>query len=257
MAGIGICLSGGGARGLAHLGVLEALDEIGVKPEMITGTSAGAIAGSLYALGVPPKEILKKVQTKNVLDVFKIALGKSGFSEMSYLRNILEENLEKDDFSALKIPFQACVSELRSGKALMLSEGSVIDAVVASASIPIIFEPVEKDGKLFVDGGVLNNMPIEPLKEKNLKIIGVNINVHGEYSKMPNKMRSVAERIFELSLWYPTKQRFEQCDVQIDVTGAFSFGLFDFNKGEKLFEIGYKAAMAARKEIELLVSKEV
>jgi NTE family protein len=253
MAEIGICLSGGGARGLAHLGVLQALDEIGVKPVMITGSSAGAIAGALYALGLTPKEILKKVKTKSVLDVFKIAIGKSGLSEMSYLRKILEDSCESDSFDELKIPFEACVSELRSGKAEMISTGSLIDAVVASASIPIIFEPIEKDGKIYVDGGVLNNLPIEPLQEKGLKIIGVNINVHGEYGEMPNKMKNVAERIFELSLWYPTKQRFEQCDVQIDVTGAFKFGLFDFNKGRELFEVGYETTMNMKSEIEKLM----
>lgn len=240
---------------MAHLGVLHCIDEIGVKPSMIAGTSAGAIAGSLYALGITPKDILKKVRTKSVFDVFKLSLGKSGFSEMAYLRNILEESCETDDFSTLNIPFVACVSELRSGRAEMISEGSIVDAVIASASIPIVFEPVEKDGKLYVDGGVLNNMPVEPLKEKNLSIIGVNINVHGESGGLPNKMKNVAERIFELSLWYPTKQRFEQCDVQIDVTGAFSYGLFDFNKGEELFEIGYKAALAKKDEIESLLGK--
>ena len=253
MADIGLCLSGGGARGLAHLGVLQALDELGVEPKMITGTSAGAIAGSLYALGIPPKKKKKKVRTKSMFDVFKLAIGKSGFSEMTYLRKIFEDTCHDDDFSELKIPFVACVSELRSGRAEMISEGSVIDAVVASASIPILFEPVEKDDKLYVDGGVLNNMPIEPLEEKGLKIIGVNINVHGESGNMPNKMKNVAERIFELSLWYPTKKRFEKCDVQIDVTGAFSYGLFDFNKGEELFEIGYKAAMEKKEEIEVLL----
>lgn len=255
MADIGLCLSGGGARGLAHLGVLQALDELGVEPKMITGTSAGAIAGSLYALGISPKEILNKVRTKSMFDVFKLAIGKSGFSEMTYLRKILEDSCKKDDFSEMKIPFVACVSELRSGRAEMISEGSVIDAVVASASIPVLFEPVEKDDKLYVDGGVLNNMPIEPLQEKDLKIIGVNINVHGESSEMPNKMKQVAERIFELSLWYPTKQRFEECDVQIDVTGAFSYGLFDFNKGEELFDIGYEAAMEKKEEIEKLLNE--
>ncbi|MCH8546659.1 MAG: patatin-like phospholipase family protein [Cryomorphaceae bacterium] len=254
MADIGLCLSGGGARGLAHLGVLHALEELGVKPAMITGTSAGAIAGSLYALGVSPKEILEKVRTKSMFDVFKLAIGKSGFSEMTYLRKILEDTCKNDDFSEMNIPFVACVSELRSGRAEMISEGSVIDAVVASASIPILFEPVEVGDKLYVDGGVLNNMPVEPLQEKGLKIIGVNINVHGESSEMPNKMKQVAERIFELSLWYPTKQRFEQCDVQIDVTGAFSYGLFDFNKGEELFDIGYDAAMTKKDEIDKLMN---
>ncbi len=256
MADIGLCLSGGGARGLAHLGVLHALDEMGVKPTMISGTSAGAIAGSLYAMGISPKEILEKVRTKSVFDVFKLALGKSGLSEMAYLRKILENSCEEDDFSGLNIPFVACVSELRSGQAEMISEGSVIDAVIASASIPIVFEPVEKDGKLYVDGGVLNNLPIEPLQEKNLRIIGVNINVHGESDDLPNKMKNVAERIFELSLWYPTKKRFEQCEVQIDVTGAFSFGLFDFNKGEELFDIGYKAAKAKEDDIKALMNLE-
>ncbi len=255
MAEIGLCLSGGGARGLAHLGVLQALDEMGVKPAMISGTSAGAIAGALYAMGLPPRDILEQVRTKSVFDVFKLALGKSGLSEMAYLRKILEKNCQNDDFKTLEIPFTACVSELRSGRAEMISEGSIVDAVIASASIPIIFEPVEKDGKLYVDGGVLNNLPIEPLKEKNLRIIGVNINVHGENDKLPNKMKHVAERIFELSLWYPTKKRFEECDVQIDVTGAFSYGLFDFNKGEELFEIGYKAAKEKQDDIESLMEE--
>ncbi|MCC5918162.1 MAG: patatin-like phospholipase family protein [Cryomorphaceae bacterium] len=255
MAGIGLCLSGGGARGLAHLGVLKALDELEVPIEMISGTSAGAIAGSMYAAGLSPETILEKVRTKSVFDVFKLALGKSGLSEMKYLRNILVESCGDLQFSDLKIPFVACLADLRSGMAEMISEGDLVDAVIASASIPIIFEPVEKDGKLYVDGGVLNNLPVEPLLEKNLKIIGVNINVHGESRELPNKMKNVAERIFDLTLWYPTKKRFEKCDVQIDVTEAFTFGLFEFNKGDELFEIGYRATMKQKDEIQKLISE--
>lgn len=250
---IGLCLSGGGARGLAHIGVFKALEEMGIQADAVSGTSAGAIAGALYAEGLAPEKILDVVKVNSVFKVFSIGDLRYGFSDLKYLKEILEKTLKHDDFKQLKIPFYACVTELVSGTWEIVDSGSIKEAVAASTSIPIIFQPIKKGKKLYVDGGVMNNMPIEPLRERGCKIIGVNINTHGSEKDLSG-IPKIANRVFDLALWHNTESRFKQCDVQIDIKECFNYGIFDFNKHQELFEAGYKAAYEQKEE--LLALKE-
>jgi NTE family protein len=248
---IGLCLSGGGARGLAHIGVFKALEEMGIQAQAVSGTSAGAIAGALYADGLSPEEILEVVKVNSIFKVFSIGNLKYGFSDLKFLKEILKKTLVHDNFDQLQIPFFACVTELISGQWEILNTGSIREAVAASSSIPVIFQPVIKGEKLYVDGGVMNNMPIEPLQDKGMKIIGVNINTHGEEKDLKG-IPKIANRVFDLALWHNTESRFKQCDVQIDIKDCFNYGIFDFDKHQELFEAGYKAAYAQEKELKAL-----
>lgn len=252
---IGIAFSGGGARGIAHAGVLQYLEEIGVYPQAVSGTSAGAIAGALYAAGLSPAEILDRVKVNSVFKVFNFKNLKYGLSDLSYLREILNESIPHDDFAQLKIPFYACATNLNVGDWEVFSEGSVADAVVASSSIPVVFHPVVIKGHTYVDGGLLNNLPVEPLLEKNLKIIGVNINIHG-YQDQFDGMFSITKRIFDLALWANTESRFLKCDLGIDVQETYEFGIFDFDKHQELFDAGYTAARKHHDQIIDLVGSE-
>lgn len=245
---IGITFSGGGARGIAHAGVLQYLEEIGIRPAAVSGTSAGAIAGALYAAGLSPSEILERVKVNSVFKVFNFKNLKFGLSDLSYLRQILNESIPHDDFSQLKIPFYACATNLSTGRWEIFSSGSVADAVVASSSIPVVFHPVVINGYTYVDGGLLNNLPIEPLQEQDLKIIGININVHGHQEQFDG-MFSITKRIFDLALWANTESRFLQCDLGIDIQETYNFGIFDFDKHQELFDAGYTAARNHHEQI--------
>lgn len=238
---IGITFSGGGARGIAHAGVLQYLEEVGIRPAAVSGTSAGAIAGALYAAGLSPMEILDRVKVNSVFKVFNFKNLKFGLSDLSYLRQILNESIPHDDFSQLKIPFFACATNLTIGRWEIFSSGSVADAVVASSSIPVVFHPVNINGHTYVDGGLLNNLPVEPLLERNLRIIGVNINIHGQQEQFDG-MFSITRRIFDLALWANTESRFLKCHLGIDVRETYEFGIFDFDKHQELFDAGYSAA---------------
>lgn len=250
---LGIAFSGGGARGIAHAGVLQYLEEIGIYPKAVSGTSAGAIAGALYAAGLSPSEILDRVKVNSVFKVFNFKNLKFGLSDLSYLRDILNESIPHDDFSKLKIPFYACATNLSVGSWEIFSEGSVADAVVASSSIPVVFHPVVINGHTYVDGGLLNNLPVEPLLKKNLKIIGVNINIHG-YQEQFDGMFSITKRIFDLALWANTESRFLKCDLGIDVQETYNFGIFDFDKHQELFDAGYSAAQKHHEQLVELIN---
>ena len=137
----GIAFSGGGARGIVHLGVLEALHKYGIHPEIISGTSMGALVGVFYAAGYEPRQILDLVKTSKTIKLFKWQLPSSGLIDLKKLRSVLEKNIGEDDFSALKKPFYCSVVNLNSGHSEIKSSGKLFQWVLASASIPVIFEP--------------------------------------------------------------------------------------------------------------------
>lgn len=247
---LGICLSGGGARGIAHIGVLKALEEHNIFPQFVSGASAGSIIGTLYASGKSIDEILRIVYDANIFKIFSFSsIGLTGgFAKLTYLREILGQELQTNDFEALPCKLFVCVSNINKGKWAIIKSGNVIDAVVASSSIPLVFEPIEIRGELYVDGGLLNNFPIEPLLVECDMIIGVNV--------MPNTvkrdisgLRSIAERCVDLVVWSNTETRASQCDVLIDVDGVEDFGFFDFQKAKAIIDLGYQETLKLIPEI--------
>ena len=158
--------------------------------------------------------------------------------------------IEEDSFEALPKKLFVAVSNLNSGKLEIRESGILWDVVVASSSIPLVFQPVEIDGKMYVDGGLLNNMPVEPLVESADFIIGVNVMPHMIVTKKAvQSMIGVATRCFELSILANTKPNVPLCDVFIEPLNVRAFNIFQINKYKELFEIGYEAAMAKMPEI--------
>src|SRR5450759_2588645 len=139
---IGIVLSGGGARGFAHLGVLQALNDTGIFPDIVSGTSAGALAGVLYCDGYTPKEILKIMNTHSRFDFMRPAMPHDGLLQISGIAKILENNLNARTFQELKIPLFVTATDLNNGKAVYFNEGPLLNPVIASSSIPVLFKTV-------------------------------------------------------------------------------------------------------------------
>lgn len=241
---LGLCLSGGGARGIAHIGVLKALEEHNIFPQFVSGASAGSIVGSLYAAGKSIDEIMGIVHGANIFKIFTFsALGLTGgLAKMTYLREILSQELQAHDFEALPSKLFVCVSNINKGKWVIIKSGNIINAVAASSSIPLIFEPVEVNGELYVDGGLLNNFPIEPLLVECDMIIGVNV-MPNAVKRNISGLRNIAERCVDLVVWSNTETRASQCDVLIDVDGVEDFGFFDFQKAEEIIELGYQETL--------------
>ncbi len=233
-----LALSGGGARGIVHVGVLSALEEFGLMPTHISGTSMGAVVGALYAAGVPPAKMRELLSDRGFHDMFHIRPSRSRLFEMTYLKKVMDDFLP-DRFEDLSIPLLVCSTSLSLKRALYLNSGDVRNAVLASSSVPILFEPVDVDGEICVDGGILDNLPATPLADAGLKVLGVEVN-HGTFAHDYSGMKEVARAVFHLIAANNSHSGLLRCKETIIPDMSF-FELFDFNRAEELFDIGREA----------------
>ena len=248
---VGIALSGGGSRGIAHLGVLKALEELGVDIQVVSGTSAGSIAAALYASGLSTEEIYKHLKTKKFIDFAKIILPTDGLMNLDNLRKNLNEILKKKNFDEMEKKLYIALTNLYSGEIEYMSTGNVIDAVIASSSIPILFSPVEINGQKYTDGGVIDNLPVQPLLKHCDVIIAVDVMAPETISKIDN-LHDVAIRTFQLSISYLSKDMKKKCDILIEPRGLGEFNILDASHFEQIYKIGYYAVMSHPKLPRLL-----
>ncbi|CAN5121939.1 patatin-like phospholipase family protein [soil metagenome] len=239
MKRIGLALSGGGARGIAHIGVLQALEELGIKFDEVSGTSAGSIVGVLYAHGYSAKEIFEIVKNISLYKSVRPAWGVGGWLKMDGLREMLLKYLPENDFKKLKLPFTAAATEIRIGQIHYFNEGELIPAVLASCSIPGVFYPVQiKDG-LYVDGGVLDNLPSLPLTKTCEFVVGSHCNLVTPLFDT-HSTRAVVERSLLMAIGANTWSSKQLCDVVIEPPGLDHFTVFDIGKSKEIFDLGYK-----------------
>ena len=235
----GIALGGGGARGYAHLGVLQALEEKGIKPDILSGTSAGAIAGAFIASGKTPREAFELFKKQKLSHFVEIKMPKTGLINLDKLRDILAKNIQFDDLKELEIPLYVAVSNIKEGKVEYFDKGPLVKLVQASASIPVLFAPVELDGKLYSDGGLFDNVPVEPLKGKCRKIIAVNISPVNKTDKVKNLIQ-IAARTFQLSVNSTTRGLEDNCDLVIAPPDLEKFEILDASKADEIYKVGYE-----------------
>jgi NTE family protein len=235
----GIALSGGGARGIVHIGVLEALHKYGIRPEIISGASAGALVGAFYASGMEPLEILQLVKSNKMTKMFTWQLPSHGLIDIKKIRSLFENNIGTDDFSSLKKPFYCSVVNLNSGQSEIKSEGKLFQWVLASASIPVIFEPQIIDGITYVDGGLLNNLPVDCIRDQCRILIGVHVNHNGPEENISG-IKAIAERTFRLAIGQNVSGSLSKCDFVIDPPETRLFNTFDFKRADEIFQIGFE-----------------
>lgn len=168
---VGIALSAGSARGLSHIGILKVLEKNKIDIDYITGTSMGALIGALYAYGYSAKEIEKIALEIHLEDLVDFIFPRYGLVSGHKVEHKLRELLRDANFSDLKIPLRVVAADLTTKKEIIFSKGSVVDAVRASISLPVFFEPVRVHNHLIVDGGVLNPIPVDQLKAMGAKYI--------------------------------------------------------------------------------------
>ncbi len=171
---LGLALGSGGGRGVAHLGVLRALEEEGIKPDFISGSSMGAVVGAGYADGLSIDEMLEivlKLKTVDILDISAVPVTKLGLLKGNKVHKLLLQNLGDVTFDKLKIPFCCVACDILSGKLLTLNEGKVATAVQASSAMPTVFRPVRQDKMLLVDGGVLCRVPVKQVKDMGADVV--------------------------------------------------------------------------------------
>ena len=247
---IGLVLSGGGTRGFAHLGLIQALNEAGIYPDVISGTSAGALAGVLYADGYTPREIMKIMNSNSRLDFMRPALPREGLLQIGGIIKILKATLRAKTFEELKIPLFVSATDLNNGKPVYFSKGELIDPVIASASIPVLFQPVIINSISYVDGGVLDNLPLRPIEKKCRLIIGSFVNPVG-YQEKINGLINIAERTFMLNMSKEIIEKSKKFDLFVAPPELRNYKILDPEKANELFSLGFKATKEKLKSIKI------
>lgn len=242
---LGVALSGGGARGFAHVGALKALEEAGMKPDVIAGVSAGAVAAVMYAAGVPLDEMLSLFTSTKFTDFARPSLihGDGMFSLMRF-KQFIEEATGIDRLENLRIPTYVGVTDLDHGEPAEFHEGPLGERVVASCSIPIVFSPVEIDGIHYVDGGVLRNLPAWIIREKCETLIGINVSPLRtfEYRK---SFFDIGMRTYNLMAKANQQQDMDICDHVIITPELIHYQVFNLKDIHKAYLSGYAAAHRA------------
>jgi NTE family protein len=223
---IGLALGGGAARGLAHIGVLAVLEKEGIPIDMIAGTSAGAAVGALYAQGKDAsqiKDLAIKMGRMQFLSLVDLALPRSGFIEGTRIKNLLKSIIGDIKFSDLRIPLACVATDIRSGEELVISQGSVLEAVRASISVPVIFTAVKWQDRYLVDGGLVNPVPVKTVREMGADfIIAVNVMPHigdrtqrAKKSKQPGMFQVMLQSIY-IATYSLVKSSLERADIVIE-----------------------------------------
>jgi len=236
---IGLVLSGGGARGVAHIGILKALDEMGIKFSIASGTSAGSIVAALYAYGYKPDEIFDVVKNLSIFKSVSPAWTWAGLLKMDGLELLLRKYIPENNFNTLKIPLTVAATEIRIGRIHYFEEGELIPAIVSSCSIPAVFNPVSFNGGLYVDGGLLDNLPVLPIRDKCDFIVGSHCNhVSSEFDA--KSLKVVIERSLLMAVSANTQVSRQMCDVFIEPPRMDRFSSFDIGKAQEIFDFGYQ-----------------
>lgn len=285
---IGLVLSGGGAKGFAHIGVLKVLEKAGVKIDYIGGTSMGAVVGGLYASGYSAQQIdsifqntdfdallsdyipraSKNFYEKNnderyafTLPVKKMKVGiPTAISRGMYNYNLLNKLLNRvrdiHDFNQLPTPFLCMATDIETGEEVLLNKGYLPQALLASGAFPSLFAPVEIDGKWLVDGGVANNFPVEAIKDLGADIvIGVDVQDDLKDRKSLRDATRILVQISNLQMIEKMKEKRNKTDIYIkpDIN---DYGVISFDQGSEIVKKGEEAAMALYDKIKIFGSSD-
>lgn len=271
---IGLVLSGGGAKGLAHIGVLKVLEQAGIYPDYIGGTSMGSIIGALYAVGYSAdsiKSMVLKLDWQELLTdkinrrdlsmddklidgkyfapipirngKFELPTGVVAGQNISLLFNhLLFSQYAENDFTKFPIPFLCVAADVVKGEAVVLKEGYVAEAIRASMAIPTVFTPVDVEGKLLIDGGVFNNLPVTEIKNMGADIIiAVNVGFTRYNKEQLKSFVAILEQAFFIQNQKDVEARLERSDYVI-TPRVGEYGAASFDKSDSLIKIGEAAA---------------
>lgn len=230
-------LSGGGARGYAHIGVLKAFAEQHIFPEVIAATSAGSIAAAFICDGYSTDEVREIFQhTKMGLSMQWKNL-KTGFLSLKTVEKVLTQTLRHSTFESLPIPLYITATNFSTGEQTIFNKGQLLPAILAASTIPMLFPPVEIDGVPYVDGGISGNLPVEPLTGKYRSIIGVHVNPLTPYNPAGGILAN-AERTLHMAIHEPVLKNKLLCSRFIEPQELGQFGMFDFKRFDAIYNVG-------------------
>lgn len=253
---IGLALSGGGARGFAHIGVLKALTENSVPIDLIAGTSAGSFVGGALASGLAVNEIIAVGQKISWFNMAGFSYSPRGFLSNAAMGTFIETNFPVSRFEDLKIPFAACAVDLSSGKEVILKDvGDLAHAIRASCAIPGVFVPVEDEtGRYLVDGGVVSPMPTKAVKKMGADIvIAVDLITGGTYQwGPPTTLVGTFFQSAMIMLKTASKNQHYHADVVIE-PAISHIRPDELAKRDELIELGYQAGVASIEKIRTVI----
>ena len=270
---VGLALSSGAARGLAHIGVLEILEKEGILINMIAGTSMGAIIGAMYAQGknaAEMKEVALDLGWMELAKMFALTSPKTGLLSGRKIKTRLKEIIGEVDFADLRIPFACVATDIITGEEVVIKHGPVLEAVIASMSLPVIFRAARWHGKYLVDGGVVNPVPVSVLKDMGADfIIASNVIVKPvdrvqntqpvvETQKDTGKVKepnifNIMMQFVNITSYQAVKSSLNGADVVIRPSVA-DIGFSDFKNARECIFQGELAANASLPEIKQLLS---
>ncbi len=245
----GIALGGGAARGAAHIGVLRALQEHDTRPDFITGTSIGALVGGLYAFGVDLDDLRKAAMGLRWVDMAAATLSRYGLLSNGEIGKLVARFVGDKRLEDSPIPFAALATDIHSGTPVVLKEGRLIDAIVASTSIPGIFVPAQHQGRMLVDGGLVENVPLSPLKAMGAEVLmAVDINGGRRYDK-PQNVIDVILNAMDIAIDTTTQSQLRDADVVISLDLA-DYSRTDGRDVRELVAEGYRGGVLALKQLD-------
>jgi NTE family protein len=246
---IGFALSGGAVRGAAHIGALRVLERADLRPDFIAGTSIGAIIGSAYAAGHSTEELERRFSDLDWFSLVRPTLKlKQSLVDTGRLGKFLSTTLRLTTFEALQIPFAAVTCDLQSGDRVTLTRGDLVQAVRASSALPGIFPPEEIDGRMLVDGGVVQNLPAAAVREMGAEfVIGVDLLPAGGSSRRPDNLFEIWHRSVYLMVRANHPACNDSCHTITPQIAELSFT--DFREVPELVRRGEEAAREALPEI--------
>ncbi len=286
---VGLVLSGGGAKGFAHIGVLKEIDKAGIQLDYIGGTSMGAIVGGLYAAGFTGNQIETIAKETDFVSVLRDLLPRSsstffekeylektgitlpvkkgavglpkavsrGQNVLSFLFELLDSTEDLEVFSKLPIPFFCVATDVENGREVLIEKGSLPIALRASSSFPTLLNPVTLEGKLLIDGGLANNFPVSILKSKGIDIV-IGVDVEGElYEKDKlNSAVDILNQIVSYQMYRKSAEEREKLDVYIHPEIS-EFSVVDFDKKDEILESGNIAAKKYREVFKQIAAKQI
>ncbi len=245
---VGIALSGGVARCIAHFGVLEVLLEEGIPIHAVSGTSAGSLVGALYTSGRFPLPELQKISKEITWwKLTRPTASRKGLLSSDRLGKFLESHIGPMEFSETQIPLAVVTADLLLGEKVVLKEGKISRAVQASCSLPVIFNPTVIGDRALVDGGIVSQIPVLAAREDLgvERVIAVDVNYHGmDLTRTPRNSIQIAVHLASLSARKNAEEEGKLSDFMIRVN-VKGIGLMDLKKGEDLLERGRSAAREA------------
>lgn len=237
---IGIALSGGFIRGFAHLGAYQALLERGIRPDILSATSAGSLIGVFLADGAQPFEVLQYFQGMRFQDFADLILPRKGIMKIDELEDFVNSHLSVKNIEQLPIPIIINATNLRTGESVQFTEGAIAPRVAASCCMPVLFKPIRIDDELYVDGGVRMNLPISPIRNLCRKVIAINVSTITPLEQDPGII-NIAERCFDLMFSANAVQDRALADLLIEPE-LEGFTNTQLDKAEDIFSIGYDVA---------------